>query len=74
MIQRFAQSANYVRVRAALGVIYLMLGAVILIRTCTPLSGLLLAKIPSLALGAALIGLGIIRMRDFFLLLRENAA
>ena len=70
-MRSFKQSANYVRLRAALGILYVLLGAVVLTRTCIPLSNLSLAKIPALALGAALIGLGILRVRDY--LLRRNS-
>jgi hypothetical protein len=66
-MQSFKQSANYVRMRAALGILYVLLGTVVLARTCIPLSDLSLAKIPALALGAALVGLGILRVRDFLL-------
>jgi len=70
-MRRFTQSANYVRVRAALGIFYVLLGTVVIARTCAPLSNLSLAKIPPLALGAALIGLGVLRVRDF--LSRRNS-
>jgi hypothetical protein len=68
MIRRFAQSPNYARVRAALGVIYVLLGALILVRTCTPLSSLSFAKLTPLVLGAAVAGLGIVRIREFSLM------
>lgn len=67
-MRRFTQSANFVRVRAALGILFVLLGAVILARTCIPLDNLSFAKIPALALGIALIGLGVLRVRDLLLL------
>jgi hypothetical protein len=71
-MRRFMQSPNYIRVRAALGILYVLLGTVVLIRTCIPLSQLNFAKIPALALGIALVGLGILRVREF--LLQRNSS
>jgi high-affinity Fe2+/Pb2+ permease len=65
---RFRQSPNYVRVRAALGLIYVLLGAIILVRTCVPLNALSFSKITPLVLGAAVTGLGVLRIREFFLM------
>jgi hypothetical protein len=59
--------------RALLGSIYLLLGAAVLIRTISPIDGLSLAKLPPAALGAAFIGLGVLRVRDFLLLRKSTS-
>jgi hypothetical protein len=68
MMRRFIRSVGYARVRGALGVLYVLLGTIILVRTCTPLTALNFTKISPLVLGAAITGLGILRIRDLLTL------
>lgn len=71
-MRRWAQHPGYLRLRAFLGTIYAFFGIVIIARTCSSV-GLRPAEIPALVLGAALMGLGVLRVREY-LALRENAS
>ena len=62
-MRRLVRSPGYARVRAVTGSLFIVFGAVIVIRSVAML-GLDAREIPALVLGAALIGLGALRLRD----------
>jgi len=70
-VNRFVRSPGYVKVRAFSGGLFIVLGAVILVRTVL-IIGIGLAAIAPLVMGIALVGLGALRWRDY-LRLRSGA-
>lgn len=60
----FVRSAAYVRVRAVIGIACVVLGAGIIGRTL-PAIGFVREAVTPVVLGAALIGLGIMRIREY---------
>jgi hypothetical protein len=74
MMRHFIRGAWYVRIRATLGVFYILMGTIIIARGCFPLNTFSLAKISPLILGAAFMGLGILRIRDLLLLQGRTSA
>ena len=71
-MNRFVRSPAYVKVRAVTGTIFFALGALIVVRTVATI-GLGLPALVPLVMGAALMGLGALRVRDF-LRLRGGAS
>jgi hypothetical protein len=61
-MRRFVRSKGYARVRFAFGFLYIVFGALIIAQMVHSV-GLHLEALPGLALGAALIGLGALRVR-----------
>ncbi|MBV9103892.1 MAG: hypothetical protein JO060_09885 [Candidatus Eremiobacteraeota bacterium] len=68
-MRRLVRSRAYARTRAVTGALFIALGAAIVVRTLLML-GLDLREIPALVLGAALIVLGLLRVRDYATLRR----
>lgn len=66
-MRKLVASSGYQRFRALLGAGFIVLGAVTVWRSLA-LAGLGTQSIPSLVLGAAMIALGVIRLRDFLAL------
>jgi hypothetical protein len=66
-VRKLVRSAGYQRVRALLGAGFIVLGVVLLYRTIA-LTGIGTKSIPSFVLGAAMIALGVLRLRDFLAL------
>jgi hypothetical protein len=66
-VRKLVRSAGYQRVRALLGAGFIVLGVVLLYRTVA-LTGIGTKSIPSFVLGAAMIALGVLRLRDFLAL------
>ncbi|HTV74624.1 MAG TPA: hypothetical protein VME66_13090 [Candidatus Acidoferrales bacterium] len=63
-MRRLVRSHGYLRMRAILGALYVMLGAILIVRTFGAF-GLRLTEIPALVLGGALVALGTIRVREY---------
>jgi hypothetical protein len=63
-VKRFARSYGYLRLRAILGAVYAMLGAILVVRTFAAF-GLRFTELPAVVLGIALIVLGILRVREY---------
>jgi hypothetical protein len=66
-MRKLVRSTGYQRFRALLGAGFIVLGAVLLYRTVA-ITGIGTKSIPSFVLGAAMIALGVLRLRDFLAL------
>ena len=62
-MRRMIGSRGYARARLASGALYIVLGAVIAVRTLV-VAGFTLAALPGCVLGLALVALGAFRFRD----------
>jgi hypothetical protein len=71
-VNRFVRSAGYVRVRALTGTVFFLMGVAIVVRTAMTV-GIGLSSFAPLLMGAALMGLGALRWRDY-LRLRKGPA
>jgi hypothetical protein len=63
-VTKFTRSAGYVRARAVTGTLFIAFGTAIIVRTIFAI-GLVTSAIVPVVMGAALIALGIIRLRDY---------
>lgn len=72
-MRNFSQSLGYLRLRAVFGALYAVFGIIIIVRSCGAF-GLGTAQLPAFVLGLALIGLGSMRVRDYFVLRRSCAS
>lgn len=63
-MRKLVRSSGYQRFRALLGAGFIVLGAITLYRTVA-IAGVGTHSIPSFVLGAAMIALGVLRLRDF---------
>jgi hypothetical protein len=66
-MRKLVRSSGYQRLRALLGAGFIVLGAVVLYRTVA-IAGIGTKSIPSFVLGAAMIALGALRLRDYLAL------
>jgi hypothetical protein len=69
---RFTRGPAYVRLRAVTGTLFIVFGVAIVVRTLV-LFGVGLFSIAPLVMGVALVGLGVLRLRDY-LRLRSGGA
>jgi hypothetical protein len=63
-VRRVVASAGYARFKLVLGLVYAVIGIAIIAKSIAAV-GMSTKLVPSIALGAALIALGIVRLRDF---------
>lgn len=64
MKRSLRSSPTYTRIRAGLGVVYVALGAIVILQMLHGV-GLRFEAVPGLVFGAAMIGLGTLRLRSF---------
>jgi hypothetical protein len=64
-VRRFVASQGYARAKVATGVLFVALGVLIVGRTLAAL-GFSTASVAPLVMGAAIMGLGVMRVRDYF--------
>jgi uncharacterized membrane protein HdeD (DUF308 family) len=63
-LNRFVRGAGYAKVRLVSGTLFIALGLVLIVRTATTI-GLAATAIVPLVLGFAMIGLGVVRWREY---------
>jgi hypothetical protein len=63
-MKRFVCSEGYARARLVSGALFVILGAVVIVRTLA-VTGASLSALPACVLGAAMIALGSLRYRDY---------
>jgi hypothetical protein len=57
--------------RVVLGILYIPLGLAILIRACIPLNTIGFSRVAPIVLGAAVAGLGVVRIREYLLMRKK---
>ena len=70
-MNRFVSGRGYAKVRLVSGTLFIALGVVLIVRTATTI-GLAATAIVPLVLGFAMIGLGVVRWREY-LRIRKSA-
>jgi hypothetical protein len=63
-MRRFATSQAYARMRLVSGALFVLFGGALLVRTISSV-GLSSAALPAYVLGGAMVGLGVLRYREF---------
>jgi len=63
-VRRLVRSEGYARARVVSGALFSILGAVVFVRSVM-VAGVSLAGLPGCVLGLAMVGLGVLRIRDF---------
>jgi len=64
-MKQFVRSEGYARARLVSAALFVVLGAVVVVRTAAA-TGATFAAVPAYALGSAMIALGVFRYRDYF--------
>ena len=70
-MRKFVRSGAYVRARLITGGLFIVFGIAIFVRTAGDV-GLSAAAIPAYVLGAAMVGLGTFRLRDYLRAKRDR--
>lgn len=63
-MRRFVRSDAYARARLVSAAFFIVFGAIVFVRTLA-VAGLSLSAMPGTVLGAAMVGLGALRVRDY---------
>ena len=72
-MKKLTQSTGYARIRAGMGTLYITFGVTIFAQTFHTFRTHPAAALPAIALSAALVGLGVLRVRDALARLRMDA-